>query len=502
MDSTTRHDSGSARPLWTAVAASFVSVTGTAMTAIAVPLLVLGVTGSGRDAGLVAFFELAPYLLAQFFGGPLVDRLGFRRVAVVGNTVAGALVCLVPWLFLTAVPQLWVLCVLLAIAGLARGGADLGSGALVPVLAAAGAVQMSRASGWNNTAQRAGLVIGGLLGGLLLTVASPSVVILGDGLSFLAAASMFASIRSVGVRDSSAAPGRADDGDNYRTRLRAGFAFIGREPLVRALVLVSASTNLFAAALSGVLLQAWSLDRQVAAGALGVIFAALGLGQVAGSVIAATWGSRLPRFRMFVIGFLVGGPPMFLAPALSGVPLVVGAIVLIGGVALGMVNPVLGAVYYERIPVPLLARVLGTIRATAWAGVAIGPLLGGILLSQVGVTPTLLICGIGYTALALMPLVVPVFRGLAQVGAVDTAPTDDHVADPAPAPAPAPAAAEDPTAPTADALAAPSDAGRVGPRDKQVGPGISAGPRLPWQRSAEPRPESTARSDRPARPVL
>lgn len=499
MDSITKNVFHTALPLWTAVAASFVSVTGTAMTAIAVPLLVLGVTGIGRDAGLVAFFELAPYLLAQFFGGPWADRLGFRRVATVGNAVAGALVCLVPWLFLGAVPQLWVLCVLLAIAGLARGVADLGSGALVPLLAAAGAVPMSRASGWNNTAQRAGLVVGGLLGGLLLTVASQSVVILGDGVSFLAAAAMFASIRSIAVRDSSGARGRADDGDNYRTRLRAGFAFIGGERLVRALVLVSASTNLFAAALSGVLLQAWSLDRGVAPGALGVIFAALGLGQVAGSIITATWGSRLPRFRMFVIGFLVGGPPMFLAPALSGMPLVVGAIVLLGGVALGMVNPVLGAVYYERIPVPLLARVLGTIRATAWVGVAVGPLLGGVLLSLIGVTSTLLVCAVGYSALALTPLVVPVFRGLAQVGVPDTAPTGERAAEPAPAAAADPG----PAGPTTDALATPSDTDRVAPPQcERIGPRISAGPRLPWQRSAEPRPEPTAQPDRPARPAL
>lgn len=510
--------SASALPLWSAVLAAFISVAGTAMTAIAIPLLVLTVTGSPGEAGLVAFCEMTPYLLAQFFAGPAVDRFGFRKAAVIGNIVAGAVVCLVPTLFLGPVPHAWVLCILLAIAGTARGCADIGSGALVPLLAAAGDVPMTRASGLNNTAQRAGVVLGGLLGGLLLTTTSSSVVIVSDGISFLVAAALFVVVGKLAPavgRTSSAGP----PPESYRSRLQAGLAFLGRQHLVLALAAFSAGTNVLAAALSGVILQAWSLARAVEPAALGFIFAALGLGQVVGSLIASWWGSRMPRFPMFVIGFVVGGTPMFLAPTLAHDPWIVGLVLLVSGSVLGFVNPILGAVYYERIPADMLARVLGTIRAIAWIGVAIGPLLGGVLLSIVGETPTLVVCTVAYAGLALLPLVLPVFRGLSI--------RPDKVASPGSADASAvPGDQQQPTG--TDRSTSPDDGvipddlrepgfSPVGTTDidfaevaqvedasiRTTAPKstVSAGLRLPWQRSAADRRAKSTRPDQPTRPV-
>lgn len=59
---------------------SVVSVLGSRASAIAYPLLVLALTGSAADAGLVGFAATIPYLLLQLPAGALVDRWDRRRV--------------------------------------------------------------------------------------------------------------------------------------------------------------------------------------------------------------------------------------------------------------------------------------------------------------------------------------------------------------------------------------------------------------------------------------
>ena len=69
-------------------------------------------------------------------------------------------------------------------------------------------------------------------------------------------------------------------------------------------------------------------------------------------MVAAWYAERLPRFHTYLGRFLITGLPRFLLLAL-GVPLVdVIATCVVGGLASGFLNPILGAVIYERVPAP------------------------------------------------------------------------------------------------------------------------------------------------------
>jgi len=61
---------------------SGVSVLGSRASAIAYPLLVLALTGSAADAGLVGFAATIPYLLLQLPAGALVDRWNRKHVMI------------------------------------------------------------------------------------------------------------------------------------------------------------------------------------------------------------------------------------------------------------------------------------------------------------------------------------------------------------------------------------------------------------------------------------
>jgi MFS family permease len=82
----------------------------------------------------------------------------------------------------------------------------------------------------------------------------------------------------------------------------------------------------------------------------------------------------------------------------------------VGGVASGFLNPILGAVIYERIPKPLMGRVTSLNSALCWSLMPFGGLLGGLLVAGFGVEVALLATGLAYLAATMLPLVWRSFR--------------------------------------------------------------------------------------------
>ena len=99
------------------LAASTVSTAGTRISQIAVPWLVLETTKDPLLTGLVGTAEIAPYVVLQLLGSPLVDRLGARRTAIAGNVVAGAAMALLPALHVAGLLSVPIVLGLVFVAG-------------------------------------------------------------------------------------------------------------------------------------------------------------------------------------------------------------------------------------------------------------------------------------------------------------------------------------------------------------------------------------------------
>lgn len=389
------------------IIACLVSVTGTAMSAIALPWLVLTVTGDAGTAGLVVFAELTPYVLMQAVAGPWIDRVGARRTCVAGNIVAGVLVCLLPTLFIDHRAQIPLVLGLLAIAGATRGCADCANSSLLPPAVRVSGMSLERAAGLISSANRTGSLVGGALAGVLLVVIDAPLVVLIDGISFLAAAAL---LLLVTAGPEWPDPDHATEETSYRQKLLQGWRFIVRDRLIFGTTAINMTTNVFGGALGSVLLPAWVVDRAQSPGALGVMFTCLGLGGLVGSLAAAWLGPRLPRWATFSVGFLLGGAPIYFVAAATTAVLPLAVAALTTGLLTGALNPIVAAVQYERIPEQLLARVLGAIKAACWIGVALGPLIGGLAVRMLGVSVVLVGCGVLFLLITIAPFVLPVFK--------------------------------------------------------------------------------------------
>jgi MFS family permease len=162
-----------------------------------------------------------------------------------------------------------------------------------------------------------------------------------------------------------------------------------------------------------VLTPVWAHDIQHSPVALGLVGGALSLGAVTGNA-AVTWlAPRLPRRLTYATGFFLAGAPRYLAMALFGTPSPVLAVVFLCGLGVGGINPIVGAVEYERVPRRLQARVLGAVNASAWAGIPFGSLAAGLAVSSLGLHAALLSAAVIYALATLPPFVFPVWRQMA-----------------------------------------------------------------------------------------
>jgi MFS family permease len=83
---------------------------------------------------------------------------------------------------------------------------------------------------------------------------------------------------------------------------------------------------------------------------------------------------------------------------------------VVGGFASGFLNPILGAVIYERVPVHLLGRVSSLSTAACFALMPLGGLVGGFLVGGAGLGVALVVCGVAYFAATMLPAVDPRWR--------------------------------------------------------------------------------------------
>lgn len=398
------------RPLYGWLTADAISLVGTRVSMIAIPWFVLTTTGSPTRTGLVALAEMLPMVVLKVLGGPIIDRLGARRVAITCDVASVAAVGAIPLLHDAGLLAFPALLLLVAVAGALRGPGDAARHALVPQLAATADVPMERATGLSATVERTASLVGAAAAGALVSVVGAANALLVDAASFGLSAAVLA-WATVALR-----PGRAPEEEPdeapYLVRLREGWDFLRRDPVLLGIAVMVALTNLLDVAWSTVLMPVWAKEYDVGAGGLGTVFAIFAGASALGSVCAAAWAVRLPRFWVYLVAFLVAGAPRFAVFAYDAPLWLVGAVVVVGGFASGFLNPVLGAVIFERIPGRLVGRVSSLTTAMCFALMPFGGLLGGALVSWQGLGFAMLATGAAYFLVTMLPAVDPRWRDM------------------------------------------------------------------------------------------
>ncbi len=384
-----------------------ISMIGNVFAAIAIPWFVLQSTGSATQTGITGFFTVIPVVIAAFFGGSLVDRLGFKRASISADVTSGVAIALIPLLYHTVGLAFWQLLALVFVGNLLDAPGNTARQALIPDLAQLAHLRLERASAAIQAIERGSRLVGAPLAGFLIAVLGASNVLWIDAVSFLVSALLVAA--AVPRLKIHAAPAPK----KYLAGSLDALKFIWRDRVLLAIVLSVMVTNFLDAPSGAVILPVYAKQQFGSAFDLGLMFAAMGGGSLFGALVFGAIGHRLPRRLTFALMFVITGLRFWVLAAYPGLALVLVALV-IAGIGAGPLNPIISTVEYERIPAHMRGRVFGAITAGAYMAIPLGMLLGGFAAEQIGIEWSLLVMGACYLVTTVSLLVNPALRDMDQ----------------------------------------------------------------------------------------
>ncbi len=397
------------KPLYGWLSAEALSLVGTRVSMIALPWFVLTTTGSATQTGLVALAEMLPMVVLKVLGGPIIDKVGARRISITCDLLSVLVIGSIPLMYAAGHLSFIGFLLLVAVAGALRGPGDSAKHAMVPALVEHAGVPMERATGLASMVERSASMLGAGFAGILIGVVGPANALIIDAGSFALSAAVLAwSTRGLGQAAEPVA--EAENPARYLQQLREGWDFLRGDRVLLGIAVMVALTNFLDIAWFAVLVPVWAQEYGGGAPVIGLLFAVFSGASVLGALCAATWGDRLPRFQVYVWAFLLTGLPRFAVMAFD-VPLAaVLAVAVVGGFASGFINPVLGAVIFERIPAPLVGRVTSLTTAMCFALMPLGGLAGGLLIGGFGLPAAMLACGVAYFVVTIAPVLDPRWR--------------------------------------------------------------------------------------------
>jgi MFS family permease len=311
-------------------------------------------------------------------GGTLIDRLGYKRTSIIADYASGITTALIPLLYVTTGLEFWQLLVLVFLGALLDTPGGTARAALLPELAEQAGMPIERATSLIHVIERGARLVGAPLAGLLIGLMGTANVL------WLNAASFVVSAAIIGLMIPTITPATEETkSGKYFEELKDGLRFIARDKLILSIVVMVMLTNFLDAIFGGVLQPVYVREVYGRAMDLGLLIAANGGGAVIGGLIFAAIGHRLPRHATFVGAFVLTGfrywvyalyPPVWVMVVVS----------LICSIGAGPLNPIIGAIEFERIPSHMRGRVFGAITAGAWLAMPLGMLLGGILTDRLG----------------------------------------------------------------------------------------------------------------------
>ncbi|WP_406175044.1 MFS transporter [Streptomyces sp. NBC_00996] len=402
------------RTLRVLLAGETISMLGTQLSAVAMPWLVLQLTGSAGDMGLVMASQLAAIAVFGFFGASWTGRLGPRAVMLVGDTVRAPLVALLPTLYVLDCLNTATFVVVMFAIGAFYAPYTASQQAILPGVVGEDEQLLGRANAALQSATRLSVLLGPVLGGVLISLLGAPPVLLVDAVSFACSAVLLRLCLPHTPR-AAAGPGRRSPAAGFRLLMRD--RLLGTWSVALALGEM-AWQALFA--LLPVIAVAREGGSSVVAGGL---LTAFGGGALTGTLLAGRLLRRFPARALGLTGRVALGVGFLALPLPLGLT---GLFILL--VCVGFLNGVSSApvttVRVLRIPKAQRSEALTVATALALIGGTAGWALSGTVAQKAGLAPA-------FWGLAALQLAAAALFVLGALGTASPAPAASSLTNPA-----------------------------------------------------------------------
>jgi MFS family permease len=361
------------------------SAVGSGMSAFAIPLLALSLTGSSLGLGAVSAAYWLPFPLVGPVAGALVDRWERKRTMIGCDLLRLALVGTVPALAAAGRLTIWWLCFVAFAASALTILFNASQFAVLPRLVPP--AKLAAANAELQAAIAVGAIAGPLLTGVLLAVLPVSAMLGFDAATFAISALTLAAI-GTSFRLAARVAGR-----DLAAEVAEGLRFMVTHPVLRLIALMMAIINFCCLTIYAQIVGFASGPLGFSQRGIGVLFAAGGAGVVVCMMLTGRLRARLP-LGVLMLGALVawGASIDLLAVAPRGwlaVPIwaaVAGSPVLF--------NSCTAHLRQRLVPEGMLGRANAVAAVLALSPAPLGVLAGGAAIAWTGM-PRLVLGGIG-----------------------------------------------------------------------------------------------------------
>ena len=357
---------------------------------IVIPWLVLDITDSVAAAGLVVAISALPGILAAPLSGWAVDHFGRRIVSIISDLLSAVSVAAIPVVaFFTELNVAWLIALAMLGAIFDPAGYTARK-ALIPDVAEASHMSVTRLNGIHEGIFSVGWVIGPLVGSLLIATLGPVSAFWVPFALFLISAFLIVFLH-VGDAGQEAKAAREEAGEAHPNAWQnavLGVKIIWNDHALRALIIAVTILGSIYLPTEIVLLPA-HFEPLGQPTALGLVLAALSGGTIIGAFGYGWLSQRVSRLniaRGVLITTIVFYLPIALLPPL---PLMVAAGFAIG-LAWGPMQPLMNTVVQRRVAPDAQGRVYGIQTSLFYALPPVFMLATGVIAERTGVMPVLL----------------------------------------------------------------------------------------------------------------
>jgi MFS family permease len=273
-----------------------ISLCGTWMQTIGQDWLVLKLTNSGTQLGIVSAFQFLPILLFAPFGGILADRFSKRKILYVTQSLAGILALILGTLVITNNIHIWMIYILALCLGMVNSLDNPSRQTFVSEMV--GEEYLTNAISLNSTEINLARAIGPAIAGVIIAMFGLGLCFLFNGFSYIAVLVVLAMMKKEELHPLKRIA-------RAKGQLREGLRYVRNSPILLYTLVMMAIIGTLSYEFSVSLPLLAQFTFHGGAGTYSALVAAVGIGSAVGGLFAAS--RRKVTAKMLVLfAFLFG----------------------------------------------------------------------------------------------------------------------------------------------------------------------------------------------------
>ncbi|HFD6398004.1 TPA: MFS transporter [Staphylococcus aureus] len=372
---------------------------GSAFTTFVFPLMILKLTGSAFQVGIVSALSFIPYAILGLPAGALIDRLNKKTIMKCADIIRFVSYLSIPVLSFFNMLSIFQIYVVAIISGIGLVFHSISEVSIIPSIVKE--EDLASANSYIYATQNVSEFLGPIIGGLLYTYMGYSILIFIDSMTFLLS---FFSLILIKIETKSIFNQEKLSGKNFLSDVKVGFDYLLSNSTIRVMAVVVSLSNLIISPYYIYIVMFVKEDMNQSSQALGLVLGISSLGALIGS-LSASFLLKLFNFGKLIVIILFLDTIFRLMLPFSTYIFILIPLLGLTYMTQSILNIAIITLRQKKCSENMLGRVNSVFKTMVFAFRSIGLFLGGILLENKGGFYALTI-----SAVLFIPLVLYILK--------------------------------------------------------------------------------------------